>query len=363
MIKVLIVEDSIVTQRILVALLEDEPGIEVVGIAENGVQAVEMCHKLQPDLVTMDVYMPQLDGIQATRRIMQECPTRIVIISSMANSADLARSFEAMSVGAIELIEKPYGALQGNYSQVKAELTRVLKKMIQARPLAQLTWQSTRSTPPAEAAYGLDNEFKSEPLDQIPRDFVPAVVCIGGSTGAPAVLERILSGLPDGFSIPIVIVQHISSGFVPSMAAWLDSCTPLRVGVADKASVLEPGAAIVAPGDHHLRLVRDRKVRLVPPQPEARHIPVPSVDMLFESAAEVYGGHGLGIILSGMGTDGAAGLLAMRHTRAVTLGQDETSSVVYGMPKAAAENGAVMQELTPRQIVYELHRMHYNCQK
>jgi len=225
MLRVLIAEDSLVIQRTLTALLDGEDGIEIVGVASDGRQAVEMTRRLRPDLVTMDIFMPEMDGLEATRRIMEECPTRIVIISAMVGDRDVKHSFEAMRAGAIEVIAKPHGVLAGNYSEVRHSLGNVLRKIAKAQPKAQMSWLPSAAAAPAPAppkGFGAARTgVSSSPCPRtarvrpMPAEFRPEIVCIGGSTGAPTVLVEVLSRLPGDYPFPIVVAQHIARGFAP----------------------------------------------------------------------------------------------------------------------------------------------------
>ena len=367
MLRVLIAEDSQVVQRTLQALLADEPGIEIVGTANDGAEALALCRELQPDLVTMDIFMPEMDGLEATRRIMDECPTRIVIISSMVGPKDQRTTFEAMRAGAIEVIEKPHGVLLGNYEDVKYNLSRVLRKMAHARPVNQLSWlppaprdAPLTTAPPAPAASGPPRSRPAAPPTgarpgRIPRDFAPSIVCLGGSTGAPAVLVEVLAALGADYPLPIVVAQHIARGFARGLADWLDASSPLAVKVAEQGDVLGPGRVFIGPDDRHFEVTPSFTLSLRAAASRQEH--VPSVNRFFASVARVYGDKAFAAVLSGMGSDGAEGLQAMRDAGAVTVVQAEPSCVVFGMPKVAMESGAAMREVTPQQLAALLEKM------
>ncbi len=376
MIRVLIAEDSPVVQRVLVSLLgKKELGIDVVGVAGNGAEALEMCRTLKPDLVTMDVFMPEMDGLEATKRIMEESPTRIVIVSSMVNTSDMRTSFEAMHCGAVEVIEKPHGALSGNYEEVQKRLGRIIAQMMETSPENRFSWIDSEPQPvvpkkkpgSVQTSRAMEEQLRRPSIspealksvpgaftlgDIVPKDFAPDIICIGGSTGAPAVLCDVLAHLPQTYPIPIVVAQHISRGFVKGMAQWLDSTIALTVRVAKDGDQVQPRKVLVAPDDNHLEFRSKRRVMLV--QQGKKDAYVPSVNKLFNSAAKVYGRQSLGIILSGMGRDGAKGLLRMRKVGGITLAQNEESSVVYGMPKQASKQGAVVMEMTPPEMIVQL---------
>ncbi len=378
MIRVLIAEDSPVVQRVLVHLLETEHGIEIVGIAGNGAEAVEMCRRLRPDLVTMDIFMPEMDGLEATKQIMEKHPTRIVIVSSMVNTKDLQTSFQAIHSGAVEVVAKPHGSLTGNYGEVRQALIGVIQTIMQARPKNRFSWvkgspwaadhpSKTKSpekkklktiekkVPKSRIPRNVKNIVLSEPpwnpaveKNSIPPAFVPDAICIGGSTGAPVVLFDVLSSLPANYPIPILVAQHIAKGFVSGMVAWFGSSFKLGVKVAEHGETIRPGMVFVAPDDKHLYVSRNKKIKL--DRSDTNVLYTPSIDIFFDSAAKAFGSSGMGIILSGMGSDGVKGLSKIRHAGGITIAQDELSSIVYGMPGEAVKAGAVIRELDPLQL-------------
>jgi two-component system chemotaxis response regulator CheB len=345
--RVLIAEDSYVVQRTLLKLLEGEPGIEVVGVASTGAEAVSMCRELEPDLVTMDIFMPEMDGVEATQRIMEQCPTRIVIISSMVGSDNVRMSFEAMRAGAIEVIEKPHGVLSGNYGEVRRELVRVIQELADATPVGNVSLIPPPPDTDPPVAPTTDGREPTAILRRggFPPGYTPALICIGGSTGAPAVLVEVLSMLPADFPIPIVVAQHIAEGFARGMVDWLDAAVPPRVKLAEHRERARPGTVLISPDDRHIDVWPGNMIKLSPPADRVKH--VPSITRLFQSAAKSVGPDTLGVILSGMGNDGAEGLLALREAGGVTLAQDEATSVVWGMPQSAKQLGAVMRVVAP----------------
>ena len=360
MIRVLIADDSPVIQRTLVSILGNEPGITVVGVAGNGAEAVRMCSELRPDLVTMDIFMPEMNGLDATREIMKRSPTRIVIISSMANAADQRLSFEAIDAGAVEVIEKPHGVMRGDYSGVKARLVERLKKMMVSVPERRFPGQSPGVVPPARRASSAKQApvvTRTSPADrtEIPKNFAPFVVCFGGSTGATPVLADVLRNLPAAYPVPVVITQHIARGFVGGMAGWLSQNIAMKVRVAEPGDRLEPGRVLIAPDNEHLVVSSGGFVTTVEPVPSDRH--VPSIDRLLFSVADVFRSRSLGFILSGMGRDGCKGLLKMREVGAVTIAQSAASAVVYGMPMVAMQEKAAMREMDPGEMVELLLRL------
>lgn len=350
MIRLLIAEDSTTVQRVLVSLLEGENNIRIVGIASDGEQAVQMCKELRPDLVTMDIFMPKMNGLEATKIIMAECPTRIVIISSMVKAKDTTFAFEAMRAGAVEVIEKPTGILSGKYQEIKQSLISLIKNTVLSRPDAQLSWLP--SIPPSIA---WTQETETEPTTFEPAielTGIPQIVCIGGSTGAPTVIVEILSALPATYPVPIIVAQHISKGFAKKMCTWLNSAMALTVKMATEKTIPTPGEVLICPDDLHLSFVRKKRIQLHSPKIKGGHIP--NIDLLFSSVAATYGSSAVAVILSGMGKDGANGLLQLKKKSAFTIGQTEETSVIYGMNKVAQDMGAVSIQLPPLEIAHTL---------
>lgn len=336
MIRVVVAEDSRAARELLVAILERDPAIRVVGEAADGAQAVALAERLRPDLVTMDITMPVMDGFEATREIMTRVPTPILIVSSAAVRDDVALSLQATRLGALMVIPKPEGPASPRFERDAAELVAMARAMAGVKVVRR--W----AVPPgrAPAAPGA----APAPLPAR-RDGGGAsrVLAIVSSTGGPAALQQLLGDLPADFSWPVLVVQHIAHGFTAPLAQWLDGAVALRVKVAEAGERLAAGTVYVAPDDRHLGVHRDGTALLS--GADAVRGFRPSGSYLFESVAEVFGAAAVGVILTGMGDDGVAGLRALHAAGALVLAQDEGSSVVYGMPREAVRAGVVSEVL------------------
>ncbi|WP_435011402.1 chemotaxis-specific protein-glutamate methyltransferase CheB [Tundrisphaera lichenicola] len=326
MIRVLVVDDSETARSLLVLILGSDPGLEVVGEARDGVEAVEMTQRLRPDVVTMDILMPRLDGLAATREIMITAPTPIVIVTAGALPGEVEGSLEMLGHGALDVLKKPVGPDAPGFAASARRLISTVKAMSQVKVVRR--WREypprPRPNPPGPTP---------PPVAGTPAQ----IVAIGASTGGPLALQKLLSGLPPDFSAPILAVQHITQGFTEGLARWLDSVCDLRVKVAGDGEILARGTVYLAPDGLHLG-VSDRR-RLVtsddPPVGGFR----PSATSLFESVARSFGSSALAVILTGMGVDGVQGLAAIRQKGGRVLAQDESTSVVFGMPGAAIDAG------------------------
>jgi len=324
MIRVLVAEDSRAERALLVSILESDPAIRVVGEAADGAQAVEMTLRLRPDLVTMDVHMPRLDGLEATREIMVRAPTPIVVVSSSVRPDDIALSLRATGAGALAAIAKPEGPASPRFEEDRAQLVAMVRAMADVKVVRRWGARPETAVPAAPTP--------------VPRAPV-RLVAVAASTGGPVALQTLLSALPASFPVPVLVVQHMSRGFVEVLARWLGTATALRVKVAAAGERLVPGTVYLAPDDQHLGATPDGAVELsaAPPQEGFR----PSASYLFRSSAAAYGESLLAVILTGMGSDGVRGLRAAREAGALVLAQDEESSVIYGMPREAVQAGVV----------------------
>jgi two-component system chemotaxis response regulator CheB len=338
-IRVLVAEDSAVVARVLVDVLRTDPDIEVVGVAGDGVEAVALAKSLKPDLITMDVRMPRMDGLVATRKIMEEAPTPIIVVSASVNVQDMNITFEALRAGALEIIEKPRGVGHKDYEAVRGRLIRAVKAMSEVKVVRRMT------------------EARLRRPSRLPRAVLRGkergrVVLVGSSTGGPAALEKIFKRLPADFSAPVLVVQHIAPGFVGGLAEWLNQGSSLAVKVAQTGEKPAAGTVLFAPDDCHMEIGRDGLISLDDGPPERGH--KPSIDRLFAAAARAWGPRCVGVLLTGMGTDGVLGLGEIKRGGGAALVQDESSSVIYGMPREAVAAGVVDKELPLEQLAAEI---------
>ena len=338
MIRVLVVDDSATVRDRLCRALTADPTIEVAGVAATGHAAVELARTLRPDVITMDIMLPDLDGLAATEHIMAHCPTPILVVSASDNRTEALTTCATLAAGAVDALDKPTGDTPDDVwdRRLRSAVRVVSKVAVITHPRAKLTAMRQPAVPQ--------------------RPVLPVVggqrlVAIGASTGGPAAVVDLLRAVPTDFGLPILLVQHIGAPFAASYVEWLGGQTRHRVGCAEDGEPLQPGRVTVAPADHHL-IVQDGRTRLHD-GPE-RHSCRPSVDNLFDSIALAYPGAATGCLLTGMGRDGATGLLAMRRAGCRTFAQDEASCVVYGMPREAALLGAATYVLPPAQIAAKL---------
>lgn len=333
MIRVLVAEDSAVVREYLRYLLEQAAGLQVVGTARDGLDAVEQTKRLKPDVILMDVHMPRLNGYDATRRIMEDVPTPIVMISASFNRDEVSMTFEALKAGALTVLEKPAGPDHPQQAEQARQLVETLRLMAEVKVIRR--WPR-RQAPPAPTPLG-------PPKRRI------RIIALGASTGGPAVTAEILEKLPRGFDIPLLLVQHIAPGFVGGLADWLNGQTPLTAKLAEPGEPVRPGTVYVAPDKCQMGVSQDERIRLTNGE-AAEDGFSPSASYLFRSVAEAYLRSAAGILLTGMGRDGAAGLLRLRQLGGLTVAQDKESSVIFGMPAEAVRLGAAEYVLSPDEI-------------
>jgi two-component system chemotaxis response regulator CheB len=337
-IKVLVADDSQVTRMLLVQLLNLDPCIQVIGAVNDGQAALDFLAAggQRPDVVVMDIHMPRLDGFEATRRIMETHPMPIIICTATASPQDLAVAFRSMEAGAVACVEKPV-ALGVDFEPRLQNLLQTVRLMSEVKVVRR--WNRSRGAPVMSIASSSSKPKASTGVK---------LIGIGASTGGPPVLQTILSGLPKEFPVPLLIVQHIARGFLPGMVDWLSQTTGLRVHIAAHGATPLPGHAYVAPDDFHLSADARGYLMLArePPENGLR----PAVSYLFRSLADSHGANAVGVLLTGMGRDGAEELKRMRNHGAHTIAQDRDSSIVHGMPGAAIELGAASQVLAADKI-------------
>jgi two-component system chemotaxis response regulator CheB len=343
-IRVLIVDDSAVVRQVMTQLLSADRAISVIGAAPDPVFAMDRMAKEWPDVIVLDVEMPRMDGLTFLRKIMAERPTPVVICSTLTTQG-AETTMQAMSAGAVSIVAKPKANLKQALLDGSDDLVSVVKAAAQARVKRSVT--ATRPTVPAPAKLSADAILPG--VHGTPRamaETTDRVVALGTSTGGTQALEAVLCALPVD-SPGIVIVQHMPAQFTAAFAQRLNKVCDIEVREAAHGDRVHTGLALIAPGGRHLVLERNGaqyRVSVVDGPPVSRHRP--SVDVLFRSVARTAGRNALGIIMTGMGDDGARGLKEMREAGARTLGQDEDSCVVYGMPKEAMKAGGVERELS-----------------
>lgn len=316
---------------LLTRILQSDPRLRVIGTAADGAEAVAMARSLRPDVITMDIVMPRMDGFSASRRIMETVPTPIVIVTGTADVREVRTAFAAMEAGALACLEKPPGPESPDFPRASAELVRTVRAMAGVRVIRR---RPRRAVAP-------------EPVPELGGVRVRAIG-IGASTGGPVALRELLGGLPPDAAIPVLIVQHIAAGFLEGFADWLSRASGRTVGVARDGEELVPGMIRVAPDGRHLALGPDGRLRLTAAPPE--HGVRPSASVLLRSLRETLGGRAAGVLLSGMGTDGVDELARLRAAGGLTAVQDPESALVNGMPGAAVLAGGAEHVLPPAAI-------------
>jgi len=342
--RVLVVDDSITVRARLVEVLSADPEIEVVGEAGDGKRAFELCLALRPNVVTLDMVLPVMTGLTATEQIMAYCPTPILIVSASTNRGELFKTYDALAAGALEVLDKPSAHdTDEDWAPHFVSTVKLLARLkVITHPRARLGALASRSS----------GAHLATPMERSSSDV--RVIALGASTGGPGALLEVLRGLPRGFPIPILITMHLATTFAGAFASWLDEQSPLRVTFARDGEPLPSvgeGRIVLAPPDAHLTVSNGRLRNTNTPP---RHSCRPSVDALFESLAVELGSSTAACLLTGMGRDGAAGLLSIRVAGGRTIAQDEASSVVFGMPREAIQLGAAERVLPLSKIAAAL---------
>jgi two-component system, chemotaxis family, protein-glutamate methylesterase/glutaminase len=323
MIRVLVAEDSDTARALLIEILRDDSEIEIVGEARDGAEAIKMAGQLKPDLVTMDIQMPNVDGFTAIQEIMTTTPVPIVVISALTSLSEGEAVARALSCGALTVLQKPSGVQAPDFSRSARDLIATVKAMAGVKVVR----------------HRLQRSFVVPPRPLGTRQEAFHVVAIAASTGGPAALGSLLPALPPKFPMPILVVQHITAGFVHGLVAWLNAHVSLPVRLAEQGEVLSAGTIYFAPDDYHLGMNTNFSALLSSDAPIGGFRP--SANFLFESAANACGASTLAVILTGMGDDGLKGLRAVRQQSGYIIAQDEETSVVFGMPAAAIGAGVV----------------------
>lgn len=354
MIKVLIVDDSSVVRKALTRILDADPGLQVVATAVDPFDAREKIKQFDPDVLTLDVSMPRMDGITFLKNLMRLRPMPVVMVSSYTASG-AQETFDALALGAFDYVTKPSGA-EFDKELYKAELIRKVKAAAAAN-MSTLTKQGKASTVSSEALPGLSMK---DPLER--AKVKSKLIAIGASTGGTEALKDVMRQMP-AESPAIVISQHIPQSFSAPFAKRLNECSEVQVKQAEDGDLIMPGHAYLAPGDDHLIVVREGanlRCRLSKSPPVNRHRP--SVDVMFDSVVQAMGKNAVGVLLTGMGNDGAKGLLNMLNAGAATIAQDEKTSVVWGMPGEAVKLGAA-QQIEPLARIPEriMHAVRKSC--
>lgn len=342
-VRVMLVEDSFVIRECLKHIIGEDPRLEVAFVAGSAEEALANLTAVAPDVISLDIRLPGINGLEATLRIMAERPTPIVVIASDVKADDLNVSMNALRAGALAVLEKPVGTSHKDFAAIAKRICDQLYamssvKVVKQRFARQLDFSSPSGTAPARPT----NVTTLKPAPRIwqPEQFL--MLGLVASTGGPNALLQVLQALPADFPLPITLVQHITASFLGSFATWLQDLTPFKVVIAKGDEVPKPGHIYMAPEDRHIE-ARPGGIRVT-------HAPLvsaqrPSGTILLSSIAQTYGRGAIGVVLTGMGDDGALGLLEMRRAGAYTIGEDESTCVVYGMPAVAARLGGVCDVL------------------
>jgi len=338
-IQVLVTDDSALFRNAFVAFLETDPELHVVATAKNGHEAVELVQRHRPDVVTMDVNMPVMNGYEAVEQIMARCPTPVVMVTGSPSKQEKQSVIKALALGAVEVEAKPDLTQPGDAEPLRNLIERI-KRCSTAHVVRHIGGLRKRA------------QYPAAPVETRQSAAVVAIAC---STGGPAALAEILPALPSDLGAAVLVVQHITEGFTRTLVEWLQSLTPLHVREGERGMPLAPGTVIIAPPGRHMRVDSSGKLHLLDLPPI--HGCKPSGDVLLTSVAETFGDRAVGVILTGMGSDGTDGLLSIRNRGGVTIAQDEASCAIFGMPKSAIEAGAVDRIVPLAEIPAEIVRL------
>lgn len=343
MIRVLVVDDSAFMRKIIGDLFNKSPDFKLLDTAKDGKEAIEKIKALKPDVVTLDIEMPIMDGLTALGIIMKECPVPVVMISSLTKKGAQA-TMEALNIGAVNFVAKAGGSIS-KIESIEQEILNVCKEA-SAVNLNKMDYNKSliKKVPPG-----------------VVRTIMPAsttsgkVIAIGTSTGGPKALQEVVTNFPKNLSCPVVIVQHMPAGFTKSLADRLNTISNVKVKEAEQNELLMPGVVYIAPGEFHMRFKKyPEGIRIILSQDALVNGHRPAADPMFESICEVFGKNVIAAVLTGMGSDGARGLKKIRENGGYTVAEDSSTAIVYGMPKVAFEMGAAMKMLPITAIANDL---------
>jgi two-component system chemotaxis response regulator CheB len=341
-VRVLVADDSPTVRLMICRMLESDPAIKIVGTVGNGREATEQVALLKPDIVTMDVQMPVMNGLDAIEHIMAYNPVPILVISSIVDKENTANAARALGAGAVDVLPKPVPASMDEFETVAQDLRAKIKLLSHVRvithPKARLPEESEVAEIPQPQAK------KVEEVEEVPAasEFF-RVIAIGSSTGGPQALHSILSAIPPEINATILIVQHIAQGFTEGLVEWLSSTSKLKIDTAKSGKTLQPGQVLIAPEGRHMVVNGNHQVRLMNNKYPSPH--KPCVNVLFDSVASAYGPKAVGVVLTGMGNDGALGIKAIHDKGGHTIAQDSETSAIFGMAKEAIKMGGVDEVL------------------
>lgn len=348
-IRVLVVEDSLVVRELLCHVISQDARLEVAAAVSSAEEAIRRLAAIKPDVISLDIRLPGMNGLEATLEIMATQPTPIVVVAANVECDELNIAMNALKAGALTVVEKPVGVTHEDYQAMAENLCRQLVIMSEVRVLRQARRRGLSFAAPDGPGVEPKSATPPGPARATPR---AKLLGIAASTGGPSAVSQVLTGLGRDFPLPILLVQHMTESFLPGFISWLGDTTPFPARIAEDGETPKPGVVYAPPADRHLEIrngvLRIGKGPLVSGQR-------PSATILFQSMAEEVGARGVGVVLTGMGDDGALGLLAMNKVGAYTLAEDKSTAVVYGMPSAAVALGAVKNILPLDAIAWRIH--------
>jgi two-component system chemotaxis response regulator CheB len=356
--RILIVDDSALMRRLIRTMIARDPELVVVGEAADGREALARTAELRPDLITLDVRMPVMDGVETTRQIMAYQPTPILVLTASLSSYDIDITFQMLGAGALDVMEKPRLNDSAALERARIALVRKIKLLARVKVVTHLRGRRTKLRVEHEGLRRLEPGAASSSVSVPPARHHHSqfstlnsqfpVVVIGASTGGPRVVLQILAGLPAGFGAAVIVVQHIAQGFGAGLVEWMAPSSPMPIDMAEPGLALQAGRVMVAPDCFDLLIEADRRAKL------SEHpllLQRPAIDITMQSVAEVCGAATVGVLLTGMGRDGALGMRSIRRVGGYTIAQDEASCTIFGMPRAAIELGVIDAVLSPDKIV------------